>query len=231
MKEPLLLLPGMMCDARLFASQISEFSVDHSVMVPPFTGRSNFVELSKDILAHAPHRFALAGLSMGGIVAMEIVRQAPVRVLRLALMDTNPLAESAVRASERNPQIERVINGGLRSVMRDEMKLHYLTDGPNNAYLLDLCMKMAEALGAEVFAEQSKALQQRPDQCDTLRAIDMPTLILCGEQDALCPVERHQFMSERISESRLAVNSGAGHLPVLEQSALTNKEIKLWLNT
>jgi pimeloyl-ACP methyl ester carboxylesterase len=231
MNEPLLLLPGMMCDARLFASQISEFSADYPVIVPALTGRSTFAELSKDILAHAPPRFALAGLSMGGIIAMEIVRQAPERVSRLALMDTNPLAEPMTRTMERDAQIERVRNKGLSLVMRDEMLPNYLADGSKNEDLLNLCMEMAEALGADVFTEQSRALQQRRDQCDTLRRIDMPTLILCGEYDALCPLERHVMMCDLISGARLAVIPGAGHLPVLEQSELTNKEIKLWLNT
>ena len=231
MNEPLLLLPGMMCDARLFAPQIGEFSVDYPVMVPPLTGRSTFAELSEDILAHAPPRFALAGLSMGGIIAMEIVRQAPERVSRLALMDTNPLAESAARAIERDAQIDRVRNGGLRSVMRDEMKPNYLTDGPNKGCVLDLCMEMAEALGADVFADQSRALQQRPDQRDTLRAVRVPTLILCGEDDTLCPLERHEMMRDLISGARLAVIPGAGHLPILEQPERTNEELKQWLNT
>ena len=168
---------------------------------------------------------------MGGIIAMEIVRQAPERVSRLALMDTNPLAEPAVRAVERDAQIDRVRNGGLRSVMRDEMKPNYLADGPNKGCVLDLCMTMAEAVGADVFNIQSRALQRRPDQRDTLRAIDVPTLILCGEDDTLCPLERHEMMRDLIPGARLAVIPGAGHLPVLEQPELTNKEIKLWLNT
>lgn len=229
MNEPLLLLPGMMCDARLFASQLAVFSVDHPVMVAPLTGRPTFAQLSADILAHAPPQFALAGLSMGGIAAMEIVRQAPERVSRLALMDTNPLAESADRAAERDSQIERVRAGGLRSVMRDEMKPNYLTDGPNTGRILDLCMAMAEALGADVFARQSRALQQRPDQRETLRAIRVPTLILCGEDDALCSPERHEMMRDLIPGARLAVIPGAGHLPVLEQPERTNEELELWL--
>jgi pimeloyl-ACP methyl ester carboxylesterase len=231
MNEPLLLLPGMMCDARVFASQIAAFSMDRPVMVAPLTGRTTFAELSEDILAHAPPRFALAGLSMGGITAMELVRQAPERVSRLALMDTNPLAEPADRAAERDSQIERVRVGGLRKVMRDEMKPNYLTDGPNTGRILDLCMDMAEALGADVFADQSRALQQRPDQRDTLRTVRVPTLILCGEDDTLCPLETQEMMRDLISGARLAVIPGAGHLPILEQPERTNEELKQWLNT
>ena len=231
MNEPLIFLPGMMCDARLFVPQIVEFSADYPIMVAPLTGQQTVAKLSEEILSHAPPRFSLAGLSMGGIIAMEIIRQAPERVLRLALMDTNPLSEPGARAIERDAQIARVRNGGLRSVMRDEMKPNYLADGPNKDCVLELCMKMAEALGADVFNLQSRALQQRPDQCDTLRAIDVPTLILCGADDRLCPIERHEMMRDLAPGARLAIIAGAGHLPVLEQPELTNKEIRLWLNT
>lgn len=231
MNEPLLLLPGMMCDARLFASQIAAFSLDRPVTVARLTGRATIEEMAQDVLAHAPPRFALAGLSMGGIAAMEIVSQAPERVSRLALMDTNPLPEPADRAADRELQIERVLAGGLRQVMRDEMKPNYLADGPNTDRILDLCMAMAEALGADVFVDQSRALQRRPDQRDTLRTVRVPTLILCGEDDALCPLERHELMRDLVAGARLAVIPGAGHLPVLEQPERTNAELKQWLNT
>lgn len=231
MKEPLLLLPGMMCDARIFSPQIARFSADRPVMVAPLAGRMSFAELAEDILGHAPRRFALAGLSMGGIAAMEMVRQASDRITRLALMDTNPLAESADRAAARDAQIERVRAGGLRSVMRGEMKPNYLTDGPNTGRILDLCMAMAEALGAGVFADQSRALKQRRDQRDTLRSVRVPTLILCGEDDTLCPLKRHEMMRDLVPGARLAVVPGAGHLPTLEQPERTNEELEQWLNT
>ena len=228
--EPLLLLPGMMCDARLFAPQFAALCDSRAVMVAPLTGRTTFEELARDILDNAPPRFALAGLSMGGIAAMEMVRQAPQRVSRLALMDTNPLAEPDDRAAQRDSQIERVVAGGLRSVMRDEMKPNYLAEGPNTGRILDLCMAMADALGAAVFADQSRALQQRPDQCETLRGVSVPTLILCGEHDTLCPIDRHEMMRDLVPGARLAVIREAGHLPVLEQSERTNEELRQWLN-
>lgn len=230
MNEPLLLLPGMMCDARLFAPQVAQFSADRPVMVAPLTGQASFRDLSAAILKHAPLRFALAGLSMGGIAAMEIVREAPERVTRLALIDTNPLADSASQTSLRESQIERVSNGNLHEVMRDEMKPNYLSKGPGREAILELCMSMAGRLGPDVFIQQSRALQQRPDQCDTLRSVAVPTLILCGEDDALCPIERHELMRDLVTGATLAVIPGAGHLPTLEQPELTNRELELWLN-
>lgn len=230
MKEPLLLIPGMMCDARLFGPQIAAFSVSRPVMTVPLIGKNSFEELAADILVHAPQRFALAGLSMGGIAAMEIIRQAPDRVTRLALMDTNPLAELPERAKEREPQIKRVRTDGLRSVMCDEMKPNYLTDGSNKQSVLDLCMVMAEDLGEKVFEAQSRALQQRRDQCDTLRRVDVPAWVICGEDDQLCPVERHKMMRDLIPGAQLTVIANAGHLPVLEQPEQTNGVLDRWLN-
>jgi pimeloyl-ACP methyl ester carboxylesterase len=110
------------------------------------------------------------------------------------------------------------------------MKPNYLTDGPKKAAILDLCMEMAGALGPKVFELQSRALQTRPDQQDTLLKVGVPTLILCGEDDSLCPPERHHFMHNLIPHSTLTIIPEAGHLPTLEQAELTTKAFKQWLN-
>jgi len=230
MKDPLVLLPGMMCDARLFGPQIEAFSHERAVMVAPLGNHETVAALAAEVLDIAPPTFALAGLSMGGIVAMEVFRQAPKRVSRLALLDTNPKAETDKIAQFREPQIAKVRAGQLRAVMRDEMKPNYLTDGPNMGKILDLCMAMAETLGPDVFVRQSRALQTRPDQQETLRAVKVPTLILCGENDSLCPLHRHELMHELIPHSTLAVIKDAGHLPTLEQPDLTNEALAKWLN-
>ena len=230
MNEPLVLLPGMMCDARLFGPQIKAFSATHPIMTLPINDHETVEELAADILQAAPPAFALAGLSMGGIVAMEVFRQAPNRITRLGLLDTNPKAEVAAVAQNREPQIAKVRDGGLRGVMRDEMKPNYLTDGPNRGQILDLCMAMAETLGPEIFVKQSRALQSRPDQQETLRTVKVPTLVLCGEDDALCPIHRHELMHDLISGSTLTIIKNAGHLPTLEQPTATNEAIAQWLN-
>lgn len=230
MKEPLLLLPGMMCDARLFGPQIDAFSHERPIITAPLNDHPTVAALAAEILGNAPPRFALSGLSMGGIVAMEVIRQAPERVTRLALLDTNPKAEADAIAKRREPQIEKVQAGQLRSVMRDEMKPNYLTDGPHMGQILDLCMAMAETLGPEVFITQSRALQTRPDQQETLRQVSVPSLILCGEDDALCPLHRHTLMHDLIAGSTLTVIKNAGHMPVLEQPDATNEALAKWLN-
>lgn len=229
MPLPLVLLPGMMCDARLFAPQIAALSTTRAIHVAPLTDHDTTAALAADILAHAPPRFALAGLSMGGIVAMEIMALAPDRVDRLALLDTNPRAELPHVQARRAPQIAAAQRGDLLRVMRDEMKPNYLAPGPAQAAILDLCMDMALALGPQVFIRQSRALRDRPDRRDTLRGISIPTLLLCGADDRLCPVARHAEMQALIPHARLAVIAGAGHLPVLEQPAATTAALAAWL--
>ncbi|WP_377191754.1 alpha/beta fold hydrolase [Ruegeria meonggei] len=226
---PLVLLPGMMCDARLFGPQIDALSGARPIMTFPLSGPDNVQEMASDLLQTAPPVFALAGLSMGGIVAMEVVRQAPNRVERLALMDTNPLAERAEVKARRAPQMAAVRAGGLRQVMRDEMKPNYLADGPHLGAILDLCMQMATDLGAEVFLRQSQALMERPDQTQTLAAYAGPTLVLCGREDTLCPVERHELIHGLLPHSVLSIIDHAGHLPTLEQPNTTNAALIRWL--
>lgn len=228
---PLVLLPGMMCDARLFFPQIAALSGRCAVMTAPMGGADSMADLARQVLAAAPPRFALAGLSMGGILAMEVLRQAPERVERLALLDTNPRAELDAVKARRGPQMEAAKAGRLRDIMRDEMKPNYLVDSPQKPAILDLCMDMAMALGPQVFLSQSIALRDRPDQQNTLRAYKGPSLVLCGRHDALCPVERHELMHGLLQNSRLQIIENAGHLPTLEQPEITTAALIRWLET
>lgn len=222
MRNALILLPGMMCDARLFAPQIAHLSDRYDITVPRMDAGATMVELATDILQTAPTQFALGGLSMGGIVAMEIMRQAGDRVTHLALMDTNPYAELDEVKKRRGPQMDKVAAGQLAAVMRDEMKPHYLASGPQKAALLDLCLDMALALGPAAFRAQSLALRDRSDYSATLREVRCSTLLLCGVEDRLCPPERHHAMAEMIPAAQLNIIEGAGHLPSLEQPDQVN---------
>ncbi len=226
---PLVLLPGMMCDARLFGPQINALSGRFPIMTAPLGGQKTIEKLASEVLRNAPPKFALAGLSMGGIVAMEMLRQARDRIVGLALLDTNPLAESEATKDRRALQIAATLAGDMRRVMREEMKPNYLADGPNQGAILDLCMAMATDLGPEVFVRQSKALRDRKDQTATLRRYSGKTLILCGREDSLCPVERHRLMQSLIPGSTLQIVESAGHLPTLEQPQLTTAALARWL--
>lgn len=226
---PIVFVPGMMCDARLFVPQIEAFSASRDICLAGIAQHETMGDLARAVLQNAPPRFAICGLSMGGIVAMEILRQAPERVAKIALLDTNPLAEEDAVKARRFPQMDAVRAGGLAEIMRDEMKPNYLSDGPNRDKILDLCMDMALKLGPDAFIRQSQALMNRPDQTETLRNARIPALVLCGRDDALCPPSRHEFMTSLIPGAELKVIDNAGHLPTLEQPAQTNQALSRWL--
>ncbi|MEP1537365.1 MAG: alpha/beta fold hydrolase [Paracoccaceae bacterium] len=224
----LILLPGMMCDARLFQPQL-EAIPDCTVITT--TDRDTIHAMAQDVLAAAPDQFDLAGLSMGGIVAMEVARLAPTRVRKLALLDTNHRAETDAVRTARLPQINAVQNGRLIDVMRDEMKPRYLADSVHKQSILDLCMDMATDLGPAAFVTQSHALMTRPDQTETLKSLQYPALVLCGADDHLCPVQTHQIMADLIPQADLKIIDHAGHLPTLEQPSSTNAALLQWLKT
>jgi len=225
---PLVVIPGMMCDARLFGPQIPALSARRPVLLAPCTEHDSMAALAAAILSVAPPRFALAGLSMGGIVAMEIVRQAGGRVERLALLDTNPRAELAEVRARRVTQMARVAAGGLEAVMREEVMPSYLAN-ESSREILDLCLDMALALGPQIFANQSQALAARSNQEETLAGYRGPALVLMGAEDRLCPRDRHDLMRALLQRSRLVVIEGAGHLPTLEQPERTTAELIRWL--
>lgn len=229
MNDPLVLLPGMMCDARLFEHQMTVLSRDRAVMIAPITKGDRVEDIAASILDSLPERFALAGLSMGGIVAMEIMRRVPDRISRFCLMDTNPLAETPAAAASREPMIIATKAGRLDDVMRDTMRSEYLAPGPQGIKVLNLVYEMARDLGPEVFVAQSRALQRRMDQQGTLRRCKVPTLVLCGQEDRLTPLKRHEFMAELIPNGVLCVIPDAGHLPTLEQPELTTRALQQWL--
>ena len=231
-RKPLLLLPGMMCDRRLFAAQLEGLGDLADSVVADIGEAETVGGIAEQVLEAAPWpRFALAGLSMGGIVAMEMLRRAPERIERLALLDTNHLAETPERQALRQPQIERALQGGLRRLLIEEMKPLYLApQNRDDDSILDCVLDMALELGPEVFARQSAALRSRPDQTDTLRGARLPVLLLCGEADGLCPVERHREMAALLPRARLEILTGAGHLPSLEQPEETTAALRRWLS-
>ena len=229
MPDPLVLLPGMMCDARLFAPQIFDLSRDHAVMVAPITQGERIEEIASSLLDVLPAKFALAGLSMGGIVAMELLRRAPERITRLALMDTNPLAETPQTAAAYEPLIIGARAGRLDEVLRGFMKPDYLAPGPQRLAVLNQVIEMGRDLGPEVMVRQVRALQRRRDQQPTLRRCKVPTLILCGAFDTLTPLKRHAFMADLIPYARLEVIEEAGHLPTLEAPEATTAALRVWL--
>lgn len=229
MSETLVLLPGMMCDRRLYQPQIDYFSISREVIVVDFGLANTMRAMAETVLQQAPAKFALAGLSMGGIVAMEVMRIAPERVTRLALLDTNPRAELPEVQAARQPQMEAAASGGLEQIMREQMIARYFAGNTDASQLTEDATAMALDLGADVFVAQSQALATRPDQQDILAEVDVPTLILMGEEDLLCPKDRHDLMAQLMPHANYTIIPDAGHIPCLEQPQLTNRALEAWL--
>lgn len=230
MTEPLVLLAGMMCDDRVFAPQIRAFAAQRAIMVAPITLGERIEEIAARLLDQLPERFALAGHSMGGIVAMEVLKRIPRRVTRLCLISTNPLPESPAFAATREPLIVGAQAGRLGEVMRDMMPPDSLAPGPKRLEIHTLLGDMADDLGPDVFTNQSRALQRRPDQQGTLRRCKVPTRIICGDSDPLTPERRHVFMARLIQDATLSVIADCGHMPMLEQPEQTTQALRDWLD-
>jgi len=230
MQEPLVFLPGMMCDARVFGPQISALSSDMPIMVAPISNGDRIEEIASALLDHLPRKFALAGLSMGGIVAMELLRRAPERVVRLCLMDTNSLAETPQSAANYEPLIMALKAGLLDKATAGLIQPDYLAPGPGRVPVLNTVAQMAETIGCETIIRQTRALQRRRDYQETLRTCKVPALVLCGAHDALTPVKRHEFMASLIPNADMVVVQEAGHLPTLEAPDAVTAALRAWLN-
>lgn len=229
MAEPLVLIPGMMCDAHVFLPQIVAFSGTRPVQVAQITEYETIEDIAGSVLETAPPKFALAGHGMGGIVAMEIVRRAPERLSRVALISTHAQAERPAQAAEREPQMVLAQSGRLAEVVSQLVTPDNLAAGPVQADVLALLQHMAGTLGPDVFIRQSRAMQRRPDQQKTLRITRVPAFVICGRMDTINPVRRHEFMSELIPHGHLRIIEDAGHLPMIEAPEATTAALNEWL--
>ena len=226
--ENVLLLPGMMCDARMWADQIE--AIESPVSIPDLSGHDNFFDMAASVLGNAPKRFAVAGLSMGGILAFELWRQAPDRITHMALLDTNPFADSPDRKSSRLQQIEQVFAGGLRELAVESLKpLYQAESNRDDDDLLNEILDMVLELGPDTFRRQSLALRNRADSVETLASINCPATVICGSEDTLCPLSYHEYMANRIPDAELIVINDCGHLSSMEQAdAVSNELLRLF---
>lgn len=230
MAEPLVMVPGMMCDARAFWPQVAALSGRRAVQVAAFPEAETISEMAQEVIAAAPERFALMGHSMGGIVAMEVLRRAPERVSRVALISTSPLAETPAQAAWREPMLAKARAGNLSAALDAALAPENLAPGPSRAEVLKTLGEMGADLGAETFIRQSRALQKRRDAQRVLMKAEIPALILCGVHDRMTPVKRHEAMAELMKDAELVVLDEAGHMPMLEAPEAVNAALKAWLD-
>jgi pimeloyl-ACP methyl ester carboxylesterase len=186
-------------------------------------------DIARSILASAPERFALAGLSMGGYVAFEIVRQAPERVERLALLDTGSRSDTPERTAARLDLIAQAEREGVRWAQELLMPVLIHKARLGDKPLVDTILQMAVDTGLEAFKRQEAALIGRPDNRPLLASIRCPTLVLVGREDALTPVEQHREIAAGISGAMLEIVPDCGHLSTLEQPEAVSRALRTWL--
>lgn len=228
-RQSLIFLPGSLCDARVWQHQMRDLEDMADVACPLLHGHDSLDGMAEAVLAQAPDRFALCGFSMGGRVALEMIRRAPQRVTRLALVDASvhPVAEG--EAARRQPQIDMARNQGMAALARWWNPKIVHPSRTADAALMGLLEDMACTFSAQDYAEEVHALLHRPDPRDVLAAIRVPVLVLAGGEDPLSTRERNEAMAAAIPGAQLLLVEGAAHFPMLEQPAVVSAALREWL--
>ena len=229
-KPRLVLLPGMLCDVALFAHQTEHLAEVADVGVGDLTRDDSVAGMAQTVLGAAPETFALAGLSLGGIVAMEVVRRAPGRVERLALLDTTPLPPRPEQL-ETWDEFERMTGEGRFTDVTTGRLMPALIHPSRreDGYLTGAIERMAENVGGGAFLRQLSAQRGRPDSRESLTGIECPTLVLCGREDALCPYPLHEEMAGLVPGAALVPVERCGHLSSLERPEAVTAVLRYWL--
>jgi pimeloyl-ACP methyl ester carboxylesterase len=214
---PIVLVPGLLATARLYTEQIPELWRIGPVTIALHTRDDSMSAIARRILATCPPRFALAGLSMGGYIAFEILRQAPARVARLALLDTSARPDAPEQTEQRRAQIELARRGRLAEVSEVLFPRLVHASRRDDEILRRTVRLMAEEVGPEGFIRQQTAIMGRPDSRPGLAAIRCPTVVIVGDGDQLTPPERAAEIANGIPGARLVTVPGSGHLSTLEQ--------------
>ncbi len=226
-KPILLLLPGSLCDQRVFAAQITEFSNKFTVHVCDLSSYSSIDDMAQAVLATTNHNFALVGLSMGGLVALRILELAPQRVSKLALLGCNPRQSTNEQIVARATQIERVKAEGERALVSiiSDLAPRYFRNSQNSSTHLQLAIDMALKAGPRVLVNHWEAVNTRQDLFNNLKEINHKTLILAGEHDALCPPKLQQEIAAELPNSQLCILPNCGHLCTIEVADAVNREL------
>jgi pimeloyl-ACP methyl ester carboxylesterase len=226
---PIVLVPGLNCSARLYAEQIPALWRFGPVLIADHKRDDSIGAIARRILAVAPPRFALAGLSMGGYIAFEIMRQASQRVVKLALLDTGARPETSEQNERRRPLIALAREGRFAEVPDIQFPLFVHRNRHGDAVLRRIVRTMAEETGPEAFLRQQQAIMSRPDSRPGLSAIACPTLVLVGDGDELTPPMLAQEIAAGIRGSRLVTIPGCGHLSTVERPQAVTQALVEWM--
>jgi pimeloyl-ACP methyl ester carboxylesterase len=228
MYQPVVFLPGLICDARLWRDIIDGLADNIAPMVADLRLDESIAAMASRTLAAAPPRFALAGLSMGGYVALEIIRQAPERVTHLALFDTSARSDTEERRETRRKGIEMISQGKFigvsRGLLGQLVAPHHL-----GTPLADEVQAMSERVGSDAYIRQQKAIMNRIDSVPHLKDITVPTLVGVGALDKMTPPELAEEMAANIAGAELVKVPDAAHLPTMENPGPVVEAMKMWL--
>ena len=226
---PLVLLPGLLCDAALWQHQIRALSDSAAPQVAETHHHGTLEAIAHDVLAAAPPRFALAGLSMGGYVAFEILRQAPERVLKLCLLNTSARPDTREQSERRRMLLALSRSGQFKGVTPRLLPMLVAPERVGDTDLSDIIMAMAERMGREAFANQQTAILHRIDSRPTLRHVRCPTQVIGGTEDQLTPVEVVREIAEGIPNAHVDLIEHCGHLSPLERPERVTTLMRRWL--
>jgi pimeloyl-ACP methyl ester carboxylesterase len=229
MAEPILFLPGLLCDSVLWRAQIEGLADRATSSVADLTRDDSVGTMAERALAAMPERFAVCGLSMGGYVALAIMAAAPHRVTRLCLMDTSARADTEAQARRRRALMASSARNRFRGVTRHLLPMLLHPDRRDDAALGRAVMDMAERVGREAFLRQETAILNRPDRRGMLGGIAVPTLVLVGSHDEVTPPALAREIADAIPDARLVTVGGAAHLPPLEQPECVTISLRDWI--
>jgi pimeloyl-ACP methyl ester carboxylesterase len=229
MREPLVLLPGLLCDRRLFAPQLAGIPTTLVRQMGDLTRDRSIDAMAEQVLDTAPRRFALCGLSMGGYVALEIVRRAPERVARLALLATRARGDSEEERQRRHALIALAEEGHFEEAVDRILPLLVHPHRTTDKELVETIRAMASSVGPEAFVRQQQAILDRKDRTAELAEIRLPTLVLCGREDRLTPPEFSLELAQAIPDATLIVLPRCGHLASLERPAAVTAQLRAWI--
>lgn len=228
-RQNLILVPGLLCTGELWKAQTAALFGVANVMIADNRAHDSVQMLAKDILQSAPATFALAGLSMGGYIALEMFRQAPERIERLALIDTRAEADGPEQIQRRRDFMDLARRGKFKGVTPQLLPLLVHKDHLENETLRQVIFDMAAEVGVEGFLRQQQAIIDRPDSRADLPHIKCPALVMCGAQDQLTPVSVHEALAAAIPGAQLRIIENAGHLTPLEQPDVVTAYMREWL--
>ena len=214
-------------DERLFAHQVEALSATHDCHVFAFRDHPTLGEMAVELLAHAPPRFTLIGLSLGGYLAFEVIRRQLERIERLVLLDTRAVADTETVRQGRFADIAKVQAGGIDALI-PELPARWVHPA-NRARVSDLMGSMARSIGDRGQYNQQQAMLARPDSHADLRTVRVPTLIACGREDTATPLAEHERMRDCVPGARLEVFEQCGHLTTIEQPGVVTSLLESWL--